>query len=93
MFQALFTMTTHHTANLPSMRKQFHDIQQLEAESVLAYTSRVDIVVANMAKLGEHVSPGAWIYALGHGLRPEFKDTKTVSCTARMAMILFCKLN
>jgi hypothetical protein len=29
-----------------------------------------------MAKLGEQVSPGAWIYALGNGLRAEYVDTK-----------------
>ena len=76
MFQALFTMTIHHTANLPSMRKQFHDITQTDSETVLEYTSRVDIIVATMAKLGEQVSPGAWIYALGNGLRAEYTDTK-----------------
>ncbi len=69
-------MTTLHSANLPSMRKQFYDISQKDMESVLAYTSRVDVIVATMAKLGEQVSPGAWIYALGNGLRSEYKDTK-----------------
>ncbi len=69
-------MTNLHTANLPSMRKQFYDIAQKDAETVLRYTARVDIIVATMAKLGEQVSPGAWIYALGHGLRSEYKDTK-----------------
>ncbi len=29
-----------------------------------------------MAKLGERVSTGAWIYALGNGLRSEFKECK-----------------
>jgi hypothetical protein len=29
-----------------------------------------------MAKLGERVSTGAWISALGNGLRPEFKESK-----------------
>jgi hypothetical protein len=29
-----------------------------------------------MAKLGERVSTGAWIYALGNGLRAEFKESK-----------------
>ncbi len=76
MFESLFTMTTLHTANLPSMSKQFYDISQKDMESVLAYTSRVDVIVATMAKLGEQVSPGAWIYALGNGLRSEYKDTK-----------------
>jgi hypothetical protein len=76
MFQALFTMTTYHNANLPSMRKQFYTITQKDTESVLQYTSRVDIIVATMAKLGEQVTPGAWIYALGHGLRSEYTDTK-----------------
>jgi hypothetical protein len=60
MFQALFTMTTHHSANLPSTRKQFYyEIAQKDTESVLQYTSRVDIIVATMAKLGEQVSSGA----------------------------------
>ncbi len=63
MFQSLFTMTNLHTASLPSVRKQLHDISQKESESVLTYTSRVDIIVATMAKLGEQVSQGAWIYA------------------------------
>ena len=76
MFQSLFTMTTLHTANLPGVRKQFYDISQTTTETVLEYSSRVDIIVATMAKLGEQVSPGAWIYALGHGLRQEYKDTK-----------------
>jgi hypothetical protein len=76
MFQSLFTMTIHHTANLPTIRKQFHDVNQTDTETVLDYTSRVDIIVATMAKLGEQVSPGAWIYALGNGLRNEYKDTK-----------------
>ena len=76
MFQSLFTMTSLHTSNLPSMRKQFHDITQTDTETVLAYTSRVDIIVATMAKLGERVSPGAWIHALGNGLRAEYTDTK-----------------
>ena len=76
MFQSLFTMTTLHTANLPGVRKQFYDISQTATETVLEYTSRVDIIVATMAKLGEQVSPGAWIYALGHGLRSEYQDTK-----------------
>jgi hypothetical protein len=76
MFESLFTMTTLHTANLPSMRKQCYDISQKDMESVLAYTSRVDVIVATMAKLGEQVSPGAWIYALGNGLRSEYIDSK-----------------
>jgi hypothetical protein len=76
MFQSLFTMTTLHTANLPGVRKQFYDFSQTATETVLEYSSRVDIIVATMAKLGEQVSPGAWIYALGHGLRSEYKDTK-----------------
>ncbi len=42
----------------------------------MQYTSRVDIIVATMAKLGEQVSSGAWVYALGNGLRSEYKDTK-----------------
>ncbi len=45
-------------------------------ETVLEYTSRVDIIAATMAKLGEQVSPGAWIYALSNGLRLEYTDTK-----------------
>jgi hypothetical protein len=76
MFQSLFTMTTLHTANLPSTRKQFYAIQQKDTESALQYTSRVDIIVATMGKLGEPVSTGAWKYALGHGLRSEYKETK-----------------
>jgi hypothetical protein len=76
MFQALFTMTTLHTANLPSTRKQFYSITQTDTESVLQYTSRVDIIVATMATLGEPVSSGAWIYALGHGLRSQYKESK-----------------
>ena len=76
MFQSLFTMTTHHIANLPTMRKQLHDVIQGETEKALAYTSRIDIIVATMAKLGEQVSTGQWIHALGNGLREEYKDTK-----------------
>jgi hypothetical protein len=76
MFQSLFTITALHTANLPSVRKQFYDVAQKDTESALQYTARVDIIVATMAKLGEQISPGAWIHALGNGLRPEYKDTK-----------------
>jgi hypothetical protein len=38
--------------------------------------SRVDIIVATLAKLGERVSTGAWIHALGNGLRDEYKECK-----------------
>jgi hypothetical protein len=48
MFQSLFTMTTHHSANLPSTRKQFYEIAQKDTESVLQCTSRVDIIVATV---------------------------------------------
>jgi hypothetical protein len=76
MFQSLFTITALHTANLPSVRKQFYGVTQKDTETALQYTARVDILVATMAKLGEQVPPGAWIHALGHGLRSEYKDTK-----------------
>jgi hypothetical protein len=36
----------------------------------------VDTIVSTMAKLGERISPGAWIYALGNGLRDEFIVSK-----------------
>jgi hypothetical protein len=49
---------------------------QKENETILKYSFRVDIIVSTLAKLGERVSTGAWIYALGNGLRPEFKDSK-----------------
>jgi hypothetical protein len=77
MFQTMFSMTNLHQASLPTVRAEFYAIAQLENESILKYTSRVDVIVATMAKLGERVSTGAWIYALGNGLRPEFKE-----CTA-----------
>jgi hypothetical protein len=76
MFQAMFTMTNLHKASLPKVRAEFYAISQRENESILKYTARVDIIVATMAKLGERVSTGAWIYALGNGLRPEFKESK-----------------
>jgi hypothetical protein len=76
MFQALFTMTNLHQASLPTVRAEFYSIAQKDNETILAYSSRVDIVVATMAKLGERVSTGAWIYALGNGLRAEFKESK-----------------
>jgi hypothetical protein len=76
MFQALFTMTNLHQASLPTVRAEFYSIVQKENESILKYSSRVDIIVSTMAKLGERVSTGAWIYALGNGLRPEFKESK-----------------
>jgi hypothetical protein len=76
MFQALFTMTNLHQASLPTVRAEFYAIVQKENESILKYSSRVDIIVSTMAKLGERVSTGAWIYALGNGLRPEFKESK-----------------
>jgi hypothetical protein len=76
MFQGLFTMTNLHQASLPTVRVEFYAITQREKESILAYTSRVDIIVATLAKLGEKVSTGAWIHALGNGLRSEFKECK-----------------
>ncbi len=69
MFQAMFTMTNLHQASLPTVRAEFYAISQRENESILKYTTRVDIIVATMAKLSERVSTGAWIYALGKGLR------------------------
>ena len=62
--------------SLPTVRAEFYAIVQKENESILKYSSRVDIIVSTMAKLGERVSTGAWIYALGNGLRPEFKESK-----------------
>ncbi len=69
-------MTNLHQASLPTVRVEFYAIIQGEKETVLAYTSRVDIIVATLAKLGERVSTGAWIYALGNGLRAEYKESK-----------------
>jgi hypothetical protein len=76
MFQTLFTMTNLHQASLPTVRAEFFSIAQKEKESVLAYSSRVDIVVSTMAKLGERTSTGQWIYVLGNGLRAEFQESK-----------------
>ena len=76
MFQALFSMTNLHQASLPTVRAEFYSISQKDKETILAYSSRVDIVVSTMAKLGERVSTGAWIYALGNGLRAEYKESK-----------------
>ncbi len=76
MFQTMFSTTNLHQASLPTVRAEFYAIAQRENESILKYTSRVDVIVATMAKLGERVSTGAWIYALGNGLRPEFKECK-----------------
>ncbi len=69
-------MTNLHQASLPTVQAEFYAIAQRENESILKYTSRVDVIVATMTKLGERVSTGAWIYALGNGLRPEFKECK-----------------
>ena len=69
MFQTLFTMTNLHQASLPTVRAEFYSIAQRDKETILAYCSRVDIIVATMAKLGERISTGAWIYALGNGLK------------------------
>ena len=76
MFQGMFTMTNLHQASLPSVRADFYAIAQKENETILQYTSRVDITVATLAKLGEKISTGAWIYALGNGLHEEYKDCK-----------------
>jgi hypothetical protein len=76
MFNSSFTMTNLHQASLPTVRAEFYSILQKENESILKYSSRVDTIVSTMAKLGERVSSGAWIYALGNGLRPEFKESK-----------------
>ena len=69
-------MATLHQATLPIVRKQFHAIKMNDNESVLKYTSRVDILVATLEKLGERVSTSAWIYAMGNGLPQKFKDSK-----------------
>ncbi len=69
-------MTNLHQASLPTVRVEFYAITQRDKESILAYTSRVDIIVATLAKLGERVSTGAWIHALGNGLRVEYKEWK-----------------
>ncbi len=69
-------MTNLHQASLPTVRAEFYSIMQKENETVLNYSSRVDIIVSTMAKLGEKVSTGAWIYALGNDLRAEFKESK-----------------
>ena len=76
MFQALFTMTNLHQASLPTIRAEFYSLSQKENENILQYSSRVDIIVATLAKLGEKLSTGAWIYGLGNGLRSEFKECK-----------------
>jgi hypothetical protein len=77
MFNSQFNMTNLHQASLPTVRAEFYSILQRENESILKYSSRVDTIVSTMAKLGERVSSGAWIYALGNGLiRPEFKESK-----------------
>ena len=76
LFEVQFTMANQHQASLPAVMVEFYAITQGEKETVLAYTSRVDIIVATLAKLGEKVSTRAWIHALGNGLRPEFKECK-----------------
>jgi hypothetical protein len=76
LFEGQFTMTNLHQAGLPTVRVEFYAISQGEKETVLAYTSRVDIIVATLAKLGERVSTGAWICALGNGLRDEYNESK-----------------
>ncbi len=78
MFQGQFTMTNLHQASLPTVRIEFYAIIQKENESILAYASRVDIIVATLTKLRERVrvSTGAWIHALGNGLRDEYKECK-----------------
>ena len=76
MFNSSFTMTNLHQASLPTVRAEFYSILQKENESILKYSARVDTIVSTMAKLGERVSPGAWIYALGNGLRNEYKESK-----------------
>jgi hypothetical protein len=76
LFEDQFTMANLHQASLPAVMVEFYAITQGEKESVLAYTSRVDIIVATLAKLGEKVFTRAWIHALGNGLRPEFKECK-----------------
>ena len=77
MFQASFSMTNLHEASLPTVRQEFYAIKQKEGETVLKYASRVDVIVATLSKLHESVSTGAWIYALGNGLRSEFVESKS----------------
>ncbi len=45
MFQALFTMANLHQASLPTVRTEFYSIVQKDKETILAYSSRVDIIV------------------------------------------------
>ena len=59
MFQASFSMINLHEASLPSVRQEFYAIKQKENETVLKYASRVDVIVATLAKLQESVSTGA----------------------------------
>ena len=76
LFEGQFSMTNLHQASLPAVMVDFYAITQGEKETVLTYTSRVDIIVATLAKLGERISNRAWIHALGNGLRPEFQESK-----------------
>jgi hypothetical protein len=59
LFEGQFTMANLHQASLPAVMVEFYAITQGAKESVLAYTSRVDIIVATLAKLGEKVSTRA----------------------------------
>ncbi len=86
MFQGQFTMTNLHQASLPTVRVDFYAITQGETESILAYTSRVDVIVATLAKLGERVSNGAWI----HALVMNTKNAKMASCTANLDLKMSC---
>ena len=58
MFQGLFTMTNLHQASLPTVRAEFYSIVQKDKETILAYSSRVDVIVSTMARtiIGDKVS-------------------------------------
>jgi hypothetical protein len=64
----------------PTYRRSFSgDMENREDRLIyfaLTLSAKKNTIVSTMAKLGESVSSGAWIYALGNGLRNEFKESK-----------------
>jgi hypothetical protein len=75
-FDATFVSNDDHASSLSIAQKKFHSLQQKNNEKASDYIARVDLVVSNLAKLGENVSHNTWIFNLVNGLRAEYKETR-----------------
>jgi hypothetical protein len=91
MFHTMFSMTNLHQASLPTIRAEFYAITQKEGESILKYTSRVDVIVATMAKLGERISPGPGFMRSEMASGPNSGNAKTAYYIPKMVSAQSCR--